>query len=83
MPDAKRLTLRLPAELHHLVMQRADADHRSLNREIEFLLWQVFQVDADAFANTRNTVRRASDSPSPGRPVSPSATRASRVRTAD
>jgi hypothetical protein len=57
MPDAKRLTLRLPPDLHSLLSQRADADHRSLNREIEFLLWQVVQVDADAFATTRNTVR--------------------------
>jgi hypothetical protein len=57
MPDAKRLTLRLPPDLHRLLAQRADADHRSLNREIEFLLWQVFQVDADAFATTRTTVR--------------------------
>jgi len=59
MPDSKRLTLRLAPELHQLLQERADADHRSLNREIEFLLWQAFQVDADAFAGTRTTARRA------------------------
>ena len=57
MPDAKRLTLRLPPELHQLLLERANADHRSLNREIEFLLWQVFQLNVDAFASTRFTVQ--------------------------
>jgi len=56
MPDAKRVTLRLPLELHQLLLERAAADHRSLNREIEFLLWQVFQLNVDAFASTRFTV---------------------------
>jgi hypothetical protein len=51
--SSKRFTLRLPAELHQLLLERADADHRSLNREIEFLLWDAFRVDVDAYANTR------------------------------
>jgi hypothetical protein len=53
MAEPTRITLRLPPELHQLLLQRAAADHRSLNREIEFLLWQTFQVNADAFAGQR------------------------------
>lgn len=55
MPSSKRLTLRVPPELHQLLLERADAERRSLNREIEYLLWQAFRVDADAFASTRTT----------------------------
>jgi hypothetical protein len=58
MPDEKRLTLRLPADLHQLLLQRAAADRRSLNREIEFLLWQAFQVNADAFASARHATHQ-------------------------
>ncbi|HLZ28758.1 MAG TPA: Arc family DNA-binding protein [Chloroflexota bacterium] len=62
MAETTRLTLRLPPELHQLLLDRAAADHRSLNREIEFLLWQVFQLNLDAFSNTRFTApaRRSS-----------------------
>jgi hypothetical protein len=57
MTDSTRITLRLPPELHQLLLQRAVADHRSLNREIEFLLWQTFQINADAFAGQRGMVQ--------------------------
>src|SRR4051812_7313840 len=42
MSSSKRLTLRLAPELHQLLLERANADRRSLNREIEFLLWEAF-----------------------------------------
>ena len=63
MPASKRLTLRLSPELHQLLQQRADADHRSLNREIEYLLWEAFRVDVDAFANTRRATLPLSSGP--------------------
>src|SRR5262245_7779422 len=69
MTDSKRLTLRLPSELHKLLVESANADHRSLNREIEFLLWQAFRIDVDAFAGTRNAVQPAPDFPDANRPV--------------
>jgi hypothetical protein len=54
MPAWKRFTLRLPPELHQLLVERADAEDGSLNREMEYLLWEAFRVDVDAFANTPN-----------------------------
>ena len=58
LPDEmRRLTLRLPADLHQLLLERAARDHRSLNREIEFLLWQSFQITADAYAGQRNSLQ--------------------------
>jgi len=55
----KRLTLRLPLELHQLLAERARANRRSLNGEIEYLLWQSFNVNLDAFARERGTLRSA------------------------
>ena len=72
MNDSKRLTLRLPSELHKLLVESANADHRSLNREIEFLLWQAFRIDADAFAGARSAVRPAPHFPDTIRPLSAS-----------
>jgi hypothetical protein len=82
MSDSKRLTLRLPSELHQLLLERADADHRSLNREIEFLLWEAFRVSADAFANTRNAILPAvSPDKGPVRPMAASNNRKDAVRS--
>lgn len=55
MPDETPLTIRLPKSLAATLRQRADADHRSLNKEIVFLLEQVLNpsVDADAYADSR------------------------------
>jgi hypothetical protein len=78
MVDAKRLTLRLPSELHELLVERANADHRSLNREIEFLLWQAFQIDADAFAGARTAGQLASRGPDTRGPIAASVDRAMR-----
>jgi hypothetical protein len=62
----------LPAELHHLLVERAAADRRSVNREIEALLWQAFTVNADAFAAQRSAVQSPPSPPeSPRRPASP------------
>ena len=82
MPSPKRLTLRLPPELHKLLLERADADRRSLNREIEYLLWEAFRVDVDAFANARNATLpvRPPDS-RPVRPLRASPTRKGAVRS--
>ncbi len=63
MPNARRLTLRLPADLHRLLVERAAADHRSLNREIEAILWQAFTVNADAFATQRSAFQTPPESP--------------------
>jgi len=63
-----RLTLRLPPELHQLLTQRARAERRSLNGEIEYLLWQSFALSVDAYANERVALR-----PARARPVMPGA----------
>ncbi len=82
MADSKRLTLRLPSELHKLLVESANADHRSLNREIEFLLWQAFQINADAFAGTRSALQLAPHFPDTNRPVGASSNRRTLSRTA-
>jgi hypothetical protein len=63
-----RLTLRLPPELHQLLTQRARAERRSLNGEIEYLLWQTFTLSVDAYVNERAALR-----PKGSRPVMPGA----------
>lgn len=37
-PNDKKITVRIPAELHSLVVQAAKSDERSLNAEILVLL---------------------------------------------
>ena len=68
MADTRRLTLRLSPELYHLLVERAATDHRSLNREIEYLLWQMFQSNADAFAHTRRSMQPIPSSTTTPRP---------------
>ena len=60
--------LRLSPELHQLLAQRARAERRSLNGEIEYLLWQAFNLNLDAYAGERTSVR-----PAGPRPLSPGA----------
>ncbi len=57
MSDETRFSLRLPHELHTLLIERAAAEHRSLNAQIIHLLWQAFTVDADAYRGARRHVR--------------------------
>ena len=55
---------------------------RSLNREIEYLLWEAFRVDVDAFANARNATLPARPPDSrPVRPLRASPTRKGAVRS--
>jgi predicted HicB family RNase H-like nuclease len=54
MPDETRFSLRVPRDLHALLLERAAAEHRSLNAQIIHLLWQAFTVDADAYRGARN-----------------------------
>jgi hypothetical protein len=53
-----RVTVRLPADLGDALRQRAAADHRSLNRQIVFLLRQALfpPVDADAYRDSRRSL---------------------------
>jgi len=55
MAKLTRLTLRLEEDLYAAVVERAAVDHRSLNREIAYLLRQSLfpPVDADAYRNER------------------------------
>jgi hypothetical protein len=55
-PAGTRITLRLPDDLAALVRERAAAEHRSLNKEIVFLLEQAMYtaVDADAYRDSRH-----------------------------
>jgi len=55
MSDETPFTIRLPTSLATALRERAAADHRSLNKEIIFLLEQVLSpsVDADAYADSR------------------------------
>jgi hypothetical protein len=49
MDDEKRISLRLPADLHSRLVDRARADRRSLNSEIVYLLEGALDtVDDDA-----------------------------------
>lgn len=49
MDDEKRVSLRLPADLHARLASQAKADRRSLNSEIIHLLERVLdQVDPDS-----------------------------------
>ena len=58
MSDETPFTIRLPAPLAAALRERAEADHRSLNKEIAFLLEQILYapVDADAYAEARGTL---------------------------
>ena len=68
MTDETRFSLRLPRDLHALLLERAQAEHRSLNAQIVHLLWQAFAIDADAHRGTRHQVRRHESGPAvPGR----------------
>jgi len=55
MSDETAFTIRLPKSLAGVLRERATADHRSLNKEIVFLLEQVLNppVVADAHAKSR------------------------------
>ena len=57
MSDEARLSLRLPRDLHALLLERATAEHRSLNAQIIHLLWQAFVVDAASYHDARGQVR--------------------------
>ncbi len=57
MTDETRFSLRLPHELHTLLLERSTAEHRSLNAQIIHLLWQAFVVDADSYRDARGQVR--------------------------
>lgn len=59
----KRITLRVPPELHQLLSERARAEHRSLNSQIEYLLWQSFNLSVDAYARERGAIRVPSGAP--------------------
>jgi len=63
MSDETRFSLRLPHELHTLLLERAAAEHRSLNAQIIHLLWQAFVVDADAYRDARSHVGRSPSVP--------------------
>ncbi len=67
MPDETRFSLRLPHELHTLLLERAAAEHRSLNAQIIHLLWQAFVVDADSYRDARSHAGRPASVPA--RPV--------------
>jgi hypothetical protein len=56
MAPAKRLMLRLPEDLHAWLVERAEADERSLNSQIVFLLRQAQfpPIEADAYRDTRH-----------------------------
>ncbi len=58
MTDETPFTIRLPEPLAAALRERAAADHRSLNKEIVFLLEQILNplVDADAYAETRRAL---------------------------
>ncbi len=62
MPDETRFSLRLPHELHTLLLERATAEHRSLNAQIIHLLWQAF-ADADNYRATRSHVGQPASVP--------------------
>jgi hypothetical protein len=53
-----RITLRLPDDLATRIRERAAADHRSLNKQIVFLLEQAMYttVEADAYRDKRQTL---------------------------
>ncbi len=63
MPDETRFSLRLPADLHALLLERAAAEHRSLNAQIIHLLWQAFVVDADSYRDARKHVGQPASVP--------------------
>ncbi len=63
MSDEARLSLRLPRDLHALLLERATAEHRSLNAQIIHLLWQAFVVDADSYRDARSHVGRSESVP--------------------
>jgi hypothetical protein len=58
MSQETRLTLRLPDQLAALLREQAAAEHRSLNKQIVFLLEQasLSSVDADAYSEARRTL---------------------------
>lgn len=58
VPKQTRLTLRLDEELYTSLVQRAAQDHRSLNREIAYLLKQALfpAADADAYRDSRSSL---------------------------
>src|SRR5258708_31195509 len=53
-----RITVRLPADVADALRDRATVDHRSLNRQIVFLLRQALfpPVDADAYRDSRGSL---------------------------
>jgi hypothetical protein len=58
MAKQTRLTLRLDEDLYTSLVERATVDHRSLNREIAYLLRQALfpAVDADAYRSSRQSL---------------------------
>jgi hypothetical protein len=59
MPRSIPLTLRLPEDLHAALVERAELDQRSLNRQIVFLLREALfpAADADAYRSSRQSLR--------------------------
>ena len=58
MSRETRVTLRLPDELATWLREQAAAEHRSLNKQLVFLLEQASYtaVDADAYRDARRTL---------------------------
>lgn len=53
-----RLPLRIPASLKQKLLELAEREHRSLNKQIEFLLDRCIREDADSGAGESERVRR-------------------------
>lgn len=60
MAKSVPLTLRLPEDLHAALVDRAQRDARSLNRQIVFLLREALfpLADADAYRHTRQGLQQ-------------------------
>jgi hypothetical protein len=56
-PAETRFSIRLPRDLHALLLERAAAEHRSLNAQIIHVLWQAFTVEVDAYQAARHQIR--------------------------
>lgn len=64
MKDEKRITLRLPAQMHERIVQTAKKEHRSLNAEIIALLEQIL----DCRDSRRHSEHQMSDQSSTAYP---------------
>lgn len=54
-----RLPLRIPASLKQKLLELAEREHRSLNKQIEFLLDRCIREDADSEAGESERARSA------------------------